>query len=175
MNKLKIEHRYGILSGILLSVWVLIEYALGFHTTYVEIGSYSGYFSIIIPLSVIFVALHEQQIQSNSLLSWKDGINIGFRISFYSAVILTIFFYYYNTSINPGWIDAMIEWQRKKMIIGGATDDEIGRFMEENRRMNNSLSEAIMGFISTTGLGVFITLIEIPIVKKFQLLKIKNK
>ncbi|MFA5833669.1 MAG: DUF4199 domain-containing protein [Bacteroidota bacterium] len=159
------EYRYGLLCGVEMSIWVLIEFALGFHTTSLEIGQYSGYVSVFIPIVVIYVALKEQQTTLNVVLPLKAGINTGFQIAIISAAIFTLFLFLYNNYINPEWIDAMVQWQRKKLILSGATDDEIGRFMDQNRKMNNSLGQGIMSFISSTGLGVFVTLIELPIIR----------
>jgi hypothetical protein len=137
----------------------------GFHSTSLEIGRYSGYVAMIFPIVVIFVAMRERQAAIGSSLPWVDGISVGFRIAIFSALLLSLFFYVYNTYINPEWIERTVEWQRKKLIMGGATDDEIGRFMDQNRTMNSSLAQIIMGFIGWTGIGVLITLMEIPIVK----------
>lgn len=156
---------YGLLCGLGMSVWVLIEYALGFHTSLLEIGQYSGYVSIIFPLVFIFMALQHRQQLLKSSIPYVDGITIGFRIAFFSALLLTVFFYIYNTYVNPDWIELTIEFQRKRLILGGASDDEIGRFMDHHRSINNTLTQFIMGFISSTGIGVFITLIEIPVIK----------
>ncbi len=158
---------YGILCGMSMSAWVLMEFALGFHTTSIEIGQYSGYFSIIFPIVYIYFALHGWQVHHKDTLPFIEGINTGFRLSFFCALILTLFFYLYNAYINPDWINATIEWQRKRLIAGGATDDEIGRFMEQNRAQNGSFGQTIMGFISVIGIGVLITLIEVPIIRKF--------
>jgi len=162
---MNLEFRYGLLCGAGMSMWVLIEFALGFHTTSLEIGQYSGYFSIFIPVVVIYIALQGQQTALNVALPIKAGINTGFQIAIFSAAIFTLFMFFYNNYINPEWIDAMVGWQRKNLIMSGATDDEIGRFMDQNRRMNNTLGQGIMSFISSTGLGVFVTLVELPIIR----------
>lgn len=165
---MKPEYRYGLSCGAGLIGWVLIEFALGFHTTSLEIGQYSGYFSIIIPIVVIYIALREQQLRSAGFLNFKEGINTGFQIALYSAVLFSLFLYAYNNYINPEWIDSLVEWQRKKLILDGATDDEIGKFMAQNRRMNNTVGQGVMSFISSTGIGVFVTLIEIPVINLFS-------
>lgn len=157
---------YGIACGSTMSAWVLIEYALGFHTTSLEIGQYSGFVSFIFPIVFIFVAIHDRQSASLSKISWFDGINTGFRISFFAALFFTIFYIVYVNVINPEWLSATIEWQRKQLILSGASDDDIGKFMDQNRQMNSPLAQLIVGFISVTGLGVLVTLIEIPIVRK---------
>lgn len=155
----------GLMCGAGMCCWVLIEYALGFHTTALEIGQYTGFIAFVFPALFIFFALYERQKQLQTSLPFIDGINGGFRIALFSSVVLTVFFHVYNTYINPEWIELMIEWQRKKMIIAGATDDEVGRFMDQNRQMNSSFAQLITGFISATGVSVLITLIELPIVK----------
>ncbi|MFZ4622588.1 MAG: DUF4199 domain-containing protein [Bacteroidota bacterium] len=159
------ELKYALLCGTALSLWVLIEFALGFHTTSLEIGQYSGFFSILIPIILIFSALQERQKQSGSLLSWTVGIDSGFRIAFYSALLFTMFMVIYRLYINPDWLEATIEWQRKKLILGGASDDEIGRFMESSRTMNSLPVQIITGFVGSTTVGVIVTLIEIPVLR----------
>ena len=156
---------YGIICGILMSCWVLVEYLFGFHTTSLDIGQYSGYFSILIPVIIIFIALYERQSFYRVDLQYIDGINIGFRIAIISSLVLTIFFYLYNKYINPDWIDRMIDWQRRQMIIQGAANDDVQAFINQNQHHYNAIGQAVMDFISWTGIGVFITLIEIPIVK----------
>ncbi|MDD8017583.1 MAG: hypothetical protein PHP42_04360, partial [Bacteroidota bacterium] len=74
--KNKPEILYGFLCGVAMSVWILIEYALGFHTTSLEIGQISGYFSNLIPIIFIYIALHEFQEATSQKLSYIDGINI---------------------------------------------------------------------------------------------------
>lgn len=171
---MKIEYRYGIFCGTGLCLWVLAEFAAGFHTTALEIGQYSGYGSIIIPLAVIYTAMQEHQRFTGSLLSVRSGINIGFPVAIISALIFTLFMYLYNNYINPGWIDAMVEWQRRKLILSGASDDAIEEFMNHNRRMNNTIGQGVMSFVSTTGMGVVITLLEIPAVRYLKNIRSSN-
>lgn len=151
--------------------WILLEFILGFHTTSLEIGQYSGYFSFVVPALFIFTAMSELKSISNGSLGIKAGINIGFHIAILSAAIFTFFLFVYNNYINPGWIDTMVDWQRKRLILGGATDDEIGRFMDQNRSTNSTVGQGVITFVSTTGIGVVLTLILIPVVKRFSLWK----
>lgn len=165
---MKLELKYALLCGVGLSSWVLVEFMLGFHTTSLEIGQYSGFFSVLIPIILISSALRELQEKNDGLLPWKNGIEIGFRIAFFSSVIFTLFMILYHNVINPDWIDATVEWQRKKLILGGASDDEIGRFMNMHRRTNSLAMQIVTGFIGSITIGVIITLIEIPLIRKFS-------
>jgi len=166
-RKLQPEIYYGIGSGLGLSLWILAEYALGFHNRFLKIGIYSGYASTLIPLLLIYIALHKHQLLTHRKLFFIDGINIGFKIVLISSLLLTIFLYFYNTKINPQWIELMVDLQKKKLILGGATDDEIGKFVLQHRVMNNPVIQAIIGFIGSTTVGVVVTLIEISIIRKY--------
>lgn len=159
---------YGLLCGVLMSAWVLIEYALGFHTTALDIGQYSGFVTMAVPVVVIFIAVRERQLAARRRITFIEGINVGFRIALLSAFLFTLFIYFYNQYINPDWIERMVEWKRRQLILGGASNDEIARFLEQNRYVNTSIGQAVMEFISSTGIGVFITLIEIPIIQKLH-------
>lgn len=148
-----------------MSLWTLLEYALGFHTTSPEIGQYSGFVTILFPIVFIYLAMDERQSATHMPLQFFDGINIGFRIAFYSAILFTIFLFIYSTSINPQWIETTIEWQRKQLLLSGATDDEIEKFMEHNRSTNTPFAHVIMTLLSSTGIGVVITFLEIPLAR----------
>ena len=168
MRKFGIEITYGIFCGLAMSAWILIEFFLGFHTTSLEIGQYSGFFSFLVPVIFIFVALRKKQLQTNGRLSINDGINVGFQIALFSSIIFAVFLYFYNHHINPDWIERMVEWQRKNLILNGASDDEIGRFTEQNRYRNSVIAQGIMNLVNSTGIGVGITVIEISAIKFFQ-------
>ncbi len=165
--------KYAFLCGTGLSVWVLAEFALGFHTSSPEIGQYSGYFSILVPIILIFSALHDRQKQSGGPLAWKTGVDTGFRIAFFSALMFTVFMIIYRLYINPEWIELTIEWQRRKLILSGASDDEIGRFMASSRTMNSLPAQILTGFVGSTSVSVLITLIEIPLLRFFSKTKMQ--
>lgn len=159
---------WGIACGLSMAVWVLIEFALGFHTTSLDIGRYSGYFSTILPITFIYVALAERQSFLDRKLPILDGITIGFRIALFSALILSVFLIVYNKFINPEWIELTVDWQRKQMILNGASNDDIARFIELNRHLNSVPGQFFAELISGTGLGVLITVVEIPAVRFFS-------
>jgi hypothetical protein len=157
--------RFGIITGIGVALYVLLEYALGFHTTQLEIGKYSGYGASLIPIITIFFALKTQRAKTG-LLSFREGIQIGFTIAFTAAVITTIFFYFYNSYINPGWMHIAAELEKQKMIAEGAAQENVEKYMQQVQTMTKPWVQAISGFIGSTTMGVIITLIEAAILKK---------
>ncbi len=157
--------RFGILTGAAVSSYVLLEYALGFHTTQLEIGKYSGYGASLIPIVTIFLALRNFRNANNSL-SFKQGVQVGFSVAFVAALITTLFFYIYNSYINPNWMEIAAELEKQKMIAEGAAQARIEKFTEQMQRMSNTWMQAAGNFIGSTTMGVIITLIETAIMKK---------
>src|SRR5258707_15625252 len=107
---MRTEVKYGVITGIAVCSLVVIEYLMGFHTSRLEIGRYSGYFSMIIPFVTLFLAIREKRIETEeeSLSVWQ-GIRTGVLVSFLSAVITAVFMLLYNNLINPGWQRAAME------------------------------------------------------------------
>lgn len=162
---MRTEVRYGLYVATGLSAWVLAEYALGFHTISPQFGRFSGYGSIIVPLVLVFAALKERMRVYAGASPVIDGINTGFRIALLSALLFTLFMVLYNTVINPGWAQAMVDWERKRLLLNGATDDQIEQFMDRNRRINNIYGQAVIGFLGTVTLGVVITVVELTLLR----------
>ena len=105
---------YGFLCGLAMSGWIMIEFLLGFHSTSFEIGRYSGYFSVIIPVVFIFVALRERQSQSKGILAVKEGWNrIPYRNNFK--------YYYYNFSLFLQQLSQSgLDWTNARMATKGS-------------------------------------------------------
>ena len=157
--------RYGLLTGVALSSYTLLEFALGFHTTSPEIGQVSGYFSLLLPFVFIITALWNHQNITRRPLPWRDGIDTGFRIALISGVLFTAFMALYLAKINPQWIDLMVEWQRRQMILNGATDGQVSTFMAANEKRLALPGMIVMTLVSTVTTGVMITLLAVPAVR----------
>lgn len=158
--------RYGLITGTALSAYTMVEFALGFHTTSPEIGQVSGYFSLLIPLVLIIAALWNRQDTNAVPLSWRDGIDTGFRIALIAGVLFAAFMAVYLAKINPHWIDLTVEWQRRQMILNGATDGQVSAFMAANEKRLALPGMIVMTLISTVTTGVVITLLTIPAVRR---------
>lgn len=153
---MKTELKYGLITGIGLSIYVFVEYLLGFHTIYPDIGEYSGYFSAIIPVAAIFFSIKEKRNRSfNGIISFGQAFITGLVISVISAFILTAFFYFYNNNINPEGINYLVEWKANQMREENYSEEEIVATIEEYNVRNNPM----VIFAGTLGMGTLITII----------------
>ncbi|MFQ5605591.1 MAG: DUF4199 domain-containing protein [bacterium] len=161
------EVKFGIITGVGVCLWVLGEYFLGFHTTKLAVGKYSGYFSIIIPVVTIYLTLKQKRdYEYAGTLSIGQGIKAGLILSIISAVITTLFFMVYNRFINPDWMELAMEWEKNNLIAAGATEIEISVAMAQFESMNSLPYQIFTGLLIPPIVGSFIALVQTLILRR---------
>lgn len=109
-GRMKPEFKYGLICGAGVCLWIALEYLLGFHTTRPALGTYSGLFSNLIPLTTLFLLLRAKRAAIyDGRLSLGTGIGSGLFASFIAALIVYSFLVAYSRFINPVWIDQALE------------------------------------------------------------------
>lgn len=98
---------YGLLAAAGGAAWTLIEYALGFHTTRLETGRYTGFAAIVFPILAIWLALKAARAEHGGRLSFGQGLKQGAAVSAVQAVAGALFFLVYFTIVNPRFFDAL--------------------------------------------------------------------
>lgn len=164
-TKGNVELKYGLIIGVGVSFWILLEYALGFHTTKLEIGRYSGYFSAIIPIIAYWFAIREKK---NNVYGGSIKISQGLKTSFFVALlagtILGIFMFSYLSWINPDFIDTSVTNEIEILREQGLSQTEL---TEAATAMLALLSPPVQGVATFLGsifqgivIGFIITLIQ---------------
>ena len=163
---MRTEVKYGVITGIAVCSWVVVEYLLGFHTNRLEIGKYSDHFSMIIPFVTLFLAIREKRIETEeeSLSVWQ-GIRTGVLVSFLSAVITAVFMLLYNNLINPGWQRAAMEMQKRQLMQGGMSLDAINTYMKDYEIFMSGPIQFTMIIVGTVAIGFVLSLILCLILK----------
>jgi hypothetical protein len=163
---MRTEVKYGVITGIAVCSWVVIEYLLGFHTSRLEIGKYSGYFSMIIPFVTLFLAIREKlnETEEESLSVWQ-GIRTGVLVSFLSAVITAVFMLLYNNLINPGWQRAAMEMQKRQMMQGGMSLEAVNKYMKDYEIFMSGPIQFTLIIVGTVASGFVLSLILCLILK----------
>ncbi len=164
---MKIEFKYGVISGAGVCAWVLAEYLLGFHNQHLAIGKFTGYLATVIPVVVLYRALKEKRDrQPDGDLATDDGIKAGLVISAIAGVITTAFFWAYKHFINPGWLDRALEFEKAQMANAGATAETIDRKVAAFNALNSDEIQIVTGLIGTMVVGLAISLVLTSILKK---------
>lgn len=166
---MKLEVRFGLITALLLCLWVLTEYLLGFHNSNFSVGKITGFFSIIIPIATLFTAIRKKKDSSPSKnITFKEGFKTGFLITIIYAVIVTSFWGVYNNYINPEWRVLAAEREKAQMIERGKTPEQAEQQIQENRARLGDSFLLIIGFATTMFLGMIITSIVTVILQKPQ-------
>ena len=158
---IKPEIKYGLFMGLGVCLWILLEFILGFHTTRMNIGRWSGYFSVIIPIVCLYFGIQETKAETY----WQK-VKAGIVMVSIASVIIALFFVVYNLFINPDWIEQGIAVEKQRLSEIGATEEEIIA-AEQTMRQFFSIEMQVTGaFLGTLIEGCILTLLIAALVKK---------
>lgn len=158
---LKPEIKYGLFMGLGVSLWVILEFLLGFHTTRMEIGRWSGYFSVIIPILCLYFGIQETKAETY----WQK-VKAGVVMVSIAAVIIALFFVIYNLFINPGWIEQGVVLETQRLAESGVTEEEILAAEQTMRWMFSIEMQVVGAFLGTLIEGCILTLLIAALVKR---------
>ena len=133
---MRIEMKYGVMFGFAVMLYVMIEHVLGFNTTRHDIGEYTRFGAVIIPVIGVFVGIKMKRNRDlKGVMTFGEGIKAGVIIAVVQTTLTTIFFLFYGSLINPDFLNSVIEFQRQKMVLAGAAEAEITSAMDQLRTM----------------------------------------
>ncbi len=134
------EFKYGLITGAGICGWTLLEYCLGLHTTHLAAGQYTGFLSLIIPLTTLWLLLrHRRDTAPGGRLGFWSGVLSGLSASFISGTMVYLFMQVYNLFINPGWMDSVLDWQVARFRADGLTEVAIREKIKFYRQMQSPL------------------------------------
>lgn len=120
------EFKCGIISGLGLGLWYLVEFFLGYHTAEPEIGKYTSGFAAVILAGVVFFALRNKLAEENvEILSALELMKSALIISLAGAIIGTSFLYIFYHYLGSEWVESTIASQRLDMIDSSFTEADI--------------------------------------------------
>ncbi len=148
------ELKCGLVTGAGVCLWIMGEFLLGFHTTRLEIGAYSGYFACVIPLTTIYLLLRRKRAAApGGRLGFWAGVRSGLHAAFIAGVIVYGFMFLYNRFINPDWLDHALEWRVARLRAAGLAETAIREEIKDYRQMNGPVGSLISLVAGTTVMG----------------------
>ncbi|MEK7584724.1 MAG: DUF4199 domain-containing protein [Patescibacteria group bacterium] len=153
----KIEVKYGLFIGIGLVVWILLEFALGFHTTRLELGQYTGYAAVIIPIVLLYQGIKEKRdTELAGSMKFGQGVRAGFLMSLVAAPIIGFFFYVFIEFLNPRWLELTFELERAKLLQTGVAAETVSQMLAQIKPIFTVQVQVASAFLGTIlqGLGL---------------------
>ncbi len=109
MVRRRIEKKYGIVTGVLMVIWLLLEYAFGLHDQFLDLFFIVTNFVFLIPIVGMYLAIKKEKTRLEGNITLKQGFLTGTIISFISASIAAIGQICYHQFVNRDYFDFMID------------------------------------------------------------------
>ncbi len=156
-SRYKIELKWGLILGLCVSLWVMFEFLLGFHTTRMEYGVYSGYIASLIPLICLWYGVREVK-KKFPQMRFLQGFASGMCMVFFAALIVTSFFYVYNVYINPVWMDNGYRYVELQLNASGMNQTQMSEQLVQLRSLYTLEGQLFAAFMGITLQGLIISL-----------------
>lgn len=144
------EVGYGVVLALAFFVWLVVEYAMGLHTTRIAHYSILTNLYAVIPALLLWRALkHRRDVLEGGQLLWWQGMASGMIISVVAAALRAPTWWFFLQFINPGYTGAMIDFAVQsglKREIAEAT------YHPTLLKMESTASPILLGFFLSVGL-----------------------
>jgi|GEM_PF-1278821 len=154
------EIKFGIISGLSIILYTLLEYFLGFHSTRVAVAEYADYLAFLIPIAPLFFAMnHKRKSAPEGQIPFGRNVMTGLTIAVISTVIATIFIIFYLKRINPEFSDARIAFESNKLFAEGIPEEIVIQKVNGLRLQYSFGAQIIVTFFGQLIFSTFYTLV----------------
>ena len=157
---------YGIISGLAVSAFVMVEYLLGYHSEMIADAKLINNFGMLIPITLIAMAIIKRKNDQEGWLELKDGMKTGIFIAFITGIISTLFLLIYNQYINPEFFNTALAYQTKLLQAAGKTPKEISDILDQMKAGQTIGAQLFSGFVGTPIMGMIPSLLITLILRK---------
>jgi hypothetical protein len=154
------ETKYGLFAGFGTCVWMLLEYALGLHTRYLDLWQYTDACSTLVLIVSLYLLLRKRRtdLPPGTIVSLWRPIGSAVLASLVAACIIYVFTTAYSLWINPGWVDAVLNWKVAKWRAAGMAEAEIRQQITAYRWTHGPIGSAVALLVSTPLFGAIIAI-----------------
>lgn len=163
----KSEIRTGILLGVCLFLWLLLEFFLGFHTTRIDYHPFVTWLSIVIPVAGIYWSMKVKRDRDYAgKISFVQALKTGLAVTVTMSLLGPIMIFVYVSAINPLFFSTMLA--HSKMMIEGLNISIVDKdkMIEESTRYFSTSSYVMQSFFGSLILGAVLSLITAALMKR---------
>jgi len=164
--RMKLYLTYGFLISLGGAILTMAMFALGFHTDNIAAGQKWNWLGIAIALAGIALGMREYRREvGQGVMSYGRGVATGLFISLWSALFSAVFSVIYFTVVNPGFSEAMVQFQMAEMERKGIPPASIDQAEGMIRAFSSAPAITIMGAVMGVIMGLVLSLILAAILK----------
>lgn len=137
--------RWGLVLSLASFLWVCLEYALGLHTTRIELHPTLTNLFAPIPIVILTLAIRDHRSEDGEL-GWAEGLRSGMTVSAVTAALGAPTMWLFIRYVNPNYFSAMIAHAARH-----GHDDEATRssFTLGGYAVQASVGPLVMGLITS--------------------------
>jgi hypothetical protein len=155
--------RYGLIVGVIASVYTLILYMAGLGN-----NTPLGLLGLVILIAGIVMAHNAYKAQGNGFMSIGQGIGIGMILSIVSGIISSLVTYLYVAFIDDSAIRERTDQAMLDMESQGLSDEQIDQAMKYTEMFTSPIMILVWGIVGSIIMGFIISLIISLFTKKTE-------
>lgn len=163
---MKLYVTYGLLITLASVIFTMTLFMLGYHSENVAMGQKIGWLGIIISIVGLALGMREYRNEAGQgAMSYGRGLGTGLLITLWTALFTSIFNVIYFKFINPGFSEAMVQFQLAEMEAKGMPANTIDQAEGMIRMFMSTPMMVIMGAFMMVFSGLIISLVLAAIFK----------
>lgn len=152
---MKTELLYGLLLALAGFLWVCGEYAVGLHTTRIDLHPIVTNFFLIVLVGIFIIAIRAKRNRTlGGSMTWWQGVQCGLGISLVTALAGIAGQWIFFAQVNPGFFEAMIQ---HAVDSGKATTREAHAYFNlESHMLQGIVGTLVLGFLTAAIVSIFL-------------------
>lgn len=151
--------KWGLLLALAIILWTAAVHLLGFYTDRIQYAALVDQVVIVLPLTLLTLALLEERRRLGGRLPIARGVLFGTAVAAVSAPLTIGALWYYHHYVNPEWVTYLTTYEAKKMLAQGVPPDQIASRITRLQQGASDRSQVTGGLIGTVLMGVVLSLV----------------
>jgi len=160
----RIGVRWGIALGASVCIWTLAIHALGFYTERVQYANLFDNAVTVLPIVCVTGGLWEARKRRPFTIG--RAVATGLIIGAASLVVSAPFFWYYHHSVNPHWVEYLVENQRRQLMERQADGAEVARRIEALRKSATDRAQITGQLVGTLLLSLVLSILSFAVIRQ---------
>ena len=156
---MRIAIKWGLLLALAIILWTLGVHLLGFYTDRIQYAALVDQVVLVLPLTIITLALLEERRRHGGTLPFGRGVLLGTAAAAVSAAPTISALWYYHHYINPEWVSYLTTYEGHKLAVEGVPLDQIATRINQLQLGGTDQRQIVGGLIGTVVMGLVLSLL----------------
>ena len=135
---MKTELKYGLITIVVGTLWVLAEHIAGLNATKFEQGEIARMIFAFLPFVFLFMGIRAKK-KITGKITYLAAWGAGSLIALIFSVGLSVWFWAYASFINTEFLPKAVAWENAKLVKKGLT----GQALEDGLKHNTTEPPAV--------------------------------